>query len=134
MINPSPPRSYFTSMLQCRCPRCREGKMFKSGNVYTEFTMHNHCYKCGTKFRPEPGFYQGAMFVSYGFGIMLLVFAFMLTAFFENIPAYVFIVSYSIVIIAIFPFVYKMSRTIYLSIFVHYYDEAISKFNNENRV
>ena len=103
--------------------------MFKDGNVYLEFEMYNHCPKCGTPFRPEPGFYQGAMFVSYGFGVLLLVFAFLATAFFKDIPAFVFIMSYSVAIIAVFPFVYRISRSLYLSIFVHYHSDAIEKFN-----
>lgn len=124
------PRSYIASMVQCRCPRCREGKMFKDGNAFTEFEMYNHCQKCGTPFRPEPGFYQGAMFVSYGFGVLLLAAALLLTVFFKAIPTYVFMISYGVVITAIFPFIYKMSRSLYLSIFVHYQGDAIAKFMN----
>jgi uncharacterized protein (DUF983 family) len=36
--------------------------------------MHKNCEVCGQKFEPEPGFYFGAMFLSYiisGFGILV---------------------------------------------------------------
>ena len=36
------------------------------------FTMNPTCPVCGHRFEREPGFFQGAMYVSYGIGIVYL--------------------------------------------------------------
>ena len=36
------------------------------------FAMHPACPVCGHRFEREPGFFQGAMYVSYGIGIAYL--------------------------------------------------------------
>jgi len=33
--------------------------------------MHEHCPQCGVSFEREPGFFYGAMYFSYGIGIVL---------------------------------------------------------------
>ena len=43
-----------------RCPVCLKGPMFRS-----TFTMNETCAVCGHRFMREPGFFQGAMYVSY---------------------------------------------------------------------
>ena len=64
------------SIFNGTCPQCHEEKMFKSNNPYklkTIFDMHENCPNCGQKFTPEPGFYYGAMYVSYAFGVAFFV-------------------------------------------------------------
>lgn len=66
------------------CPRCRQSYMFKEPIQLTApLDMKEKCRNCNLKFEPEPGFYFGAMFVSYGLAClsflplaMLLVFVF----------------------------------------------------------
>lgn len=47
-------------MLRQRCPVCLEGPMFSG-----LFTLHDRCPRCGHAFIREPGFFQGAIYVSY---------------------------------------------------------------------
>jgi hypothetical protein len=58
------------------CPRCQEGKVFKYAPYKNlDFVrMNGHCPVCNLEFEPEPDFYQGAMYVSYGLstGLFLL--------------------------------------------------------------
>jgi len=54
-------------MLRQRCPVCFQGAMFRG-----RFAMHPTCPVCGHRFEREPGFFQGAMYVSYGIGIVYL--------------------------------------------------------------
>ena len=69
------------------CPRCRKTKMFASPLYkFKPFDMKKSCPVCHQKFEPEPGFYYGAMFISYIFigflslGVVgLLVFKFNLS-------------------------------------------------------
>ncbi len=54
------------SMWTYHCPRCRCAKMYKEPfELSNPLNMHESCRICAQKFEPEPGFYFGAMFVSY---------------------------------------------------------------------
>lgn len=56
------------NVLLCKCPNCKKGKMFKKlGNLllFKAPKMDNRCKECNFKFEKEPGFFFGAMFVSY---------------------------------------------------------------------
>lgn len=48
------------AILEQRCPVCLAGPMF-SGLI----EMNDRCPVCGHRFMREPGFFQGAMYVSY---------------------------------------------------------------------
>ena len=52
------------AILTERCPVCLEGKMFRG-----MFAMNETCPVCGHRFEREPGFFQGAMYVSYALGV-----------------------------------------------------------------
>jgi uncharacterized protein (DUF983 family) len=49
-----------SSILQGRCPACHRGAM-----LHYVFGIHPRCAECGHDFNPEPGFYLGAMAVSF---------------------------------------------------------------------
>src|SRR5262245_53100780 len=55
-------------MLKQRCPRCREGRMFKG-----LATMNDPCPVCGLVFEREPGYFFGAMYFSYAIAVLILV-------------------------------------------------------------
>lgn len=57
------------AILQLNCPRCREGKLFytPTASFRKPFDMKRRCDVCDLDFMPEPGFYYGAMYVSYMF-------------------------------------------------------------------
>lgn len=50
----------FMAMLRQRCPRCREGLVFRG-----LWTMNDPCPVCGLVFEREPGYFLGALYVSY---------------------------------------------------------------------
>jgi len=57
-----------------KCPRCREGDMFKKPFELSDpLNMHKRCEKCKLDFEPEPGFYFGALIVSYGISSWMLL-------------------------------------------------------------
>ena len=61
-------RSALAAMLRRRCPRCREGRVFAG-----PLRMNETCPVCGLKFgRGEPGYFTGAMYVSYALAIPLI--------------------------------------------------------------
>jgi uncharacterized protein (DUF983 family) len=54
------------------CPHCRVGKIFPR-SIYTGLPpMHEHCPVCGLKFEREPGYFLGAMYISYMIGVPIL--------------------------------------------------------------
>lgn len=69
--------STLTGILKQRCPRCRRGALFTHSALnLSHFTeMPPACPVCGQAYEPEPGFYWGAMYISFAFstGIMLAV-------------------------------------------------------------
>ena len=58
--------SRLKSIFAYTCPRCRQSKLFKEPfQVAKPVDMNVSCETCGQRFEPEPGFYYGAMFISY---------------------------------------------------------------------
>jgi uncharacterized protein (DUF983 family) len=53
------------SILAQRCPRCRSGAVF-GGLV----SMNETCPGCGLRFEREAGYFLGAMYFSYGLGLI----------------------------------------------------------------
>jgi uncharacterized protein (DUF983 family) len=61
-------RSALAAILLRYCPRCRRGPVFR-----TTWVMNEDCPVCGLDFdRGEPGYFTGAMYVSYALAIPLL--------------------------------------------------------------
>ncbi|MFD1768693.1 DUF983 domain-containing protein [Sphingobacterium suaedae] len=66
--------SAFQAAKQCKCPRCRTGKMFDGGMFRIKGQkMKKSCPHCGFKFEMEPGFFYVSMFVSYAFSVAQFV-------------------------------------------------------------
>jgi uncharacterized protein (DUF983 family) len=47
------------------CPRCRQGQIFREPLRRGILAMHERCPVCGLEFEREPGYFLGAMYVSY---------------------------------------------------------------------
>lgn len=101
---------------QGKCPRCRNGEMFEAPPYnYLKFhKMHDQCPVCHQTFHPEPGFYFGAMYVSYAFsvawvlGVSLILVA---TDTFTLVRASVII---GLGVILLLPFMFQYSRILFL--------------------
>jgi uncharacterized protein (DUF983 family) len=64
--------STLKSIFQQRCPRCRTGSIFHY-SIFRGFPkMHQRCPACGLKFEREPGYFLGAMYISYAIGIVVI--------------------------------------------------------------
>jgi uncharacterized protein (DUF983 family) len=53
------------AIVKQRCPRCLQGQVFA-----TLFRMHEQCPVCRLPFEREPGYFTGAMYLSYGVAII----------------------------------------------------------------
>jgi uncharacterized protein (DUF983 family) len=64
--------SVWSSILRQRCPRCRVGRIFR-GSVFRGFPkMYQRCESCDLRFEREPGYFLGAMYVSYGLALVTI--------------------------------------------------------------
>ena len=71
----------FHATLALKCPTCHQGDLFPTGSFTFSkpFQQYAHCPACGQSYFPEPGFYYGAMFISYiGSGFFCLGFVMLL--------------------------------------------------------
>ena len=109
------------------CPKCHEESMYLDKNAYhlrKVLKMHERCSHCNTKYKIEPSFFYGAMYVSYGVGIAFAVAAFiiskvllqstLLTSFFAIMASQIFLL----------PIILRLSRNIWISFFITYDSSA----------
>jgi len=59
-------------ILEQRCPRCLIGRIFRY-SIFRGFPrMCERCSICDLKFEREPGYFLGAMYLSYGLGVLIM--------------------------------------------------------------
>jgi len=109
------------SIFKYKCPRCRQGDIFtKPFKITSPLEMPDRCSICNQKMQPEPGYYFGAMFISYiwtGF-LFLFIIAFCLMVLDwtinQSFLLLIFIAALSYFWIA------RISRSIYIHLDVRY--------------
>ncbi len=73
MVRAAGESSALIAMMRQLCPRCRRGRIFRR-SVFTGFPkMHDFCPACGLKFEREEGYFLGAMYISYGIALGMIV-------------------------------------------------------------
>ncbi len=116
--------SQLYSILNKKCPVCHEGDYFKSNKVYrlSEFDKtETHCSHCHHKFEIENGFFVGAMYVSYGISVAISVALFMATyVLFPEAEYYFYIISIMVGILLFMPISFRLSRIIWMNMFISY--------------
>ncbi len=108
------------------CPVCHEESMYKVSNPYRlsyTLKMQERCSHCNTKYKIEPSFFYGAMYVSYPVGIAFAVAAFVISHFlFKFNLVATFLVIAGTMIISL-PIILRLSRNIWINFFMHYSKE-----------
>lgn len=123
-----PRRSYLSAVFGCWCPRCREGKLFRNSlslRLKRNMEMYEYCPVCGQPTDIEIGFYYGTGYVSYLLGILLTVIScgvwFLVVGFSFHDNRFLFwVVSNSVFLLALQPWLMRFSRSLWLSFFVPY--------------
>lgn len=111
------------SFLKARCPHCRQGAVYTNSPFHPiKFDkMHKHCPSCGFRYEMEPGFFMGAMYVSYAISMAIMMTCGIFIATFFTNPSLPFYVGSVIVFsILMMPFSFRISRLAWLYLFVHY--------------
>lgn len=126
--------SLISSIYTCKCPKCRRGDLFAGNKLYQPkqlFNMHKHCSECGQSFEPEPGFYFGAMFISYAFNTALFILVWVIYSnLTDNFSIAILLAIMGISALLFLPLFYRWSRSIWISIFVPFQKDTQSAESN----
>jgi len=111
------------SILTGTCPRCHQESMYLDKNPYhltSIFKMHERCSHCGLKYKIEPSFFFGAMYVSYGLGVALSIALFIITFWFIGMSLINSFIAIVIMLTILMPYIARVSRNIWINFFIPY--------------
>lgn len=112
------------NILQNKCPNCNKGKIYNEKRIvfnYRKPNMYEKCPQCNFSYHKEPGFFFGAMYVSYGVSVAQGIFTYIVSsAFFEKAfdPRIIWIIA--VVLLVLAPFNLRLSRIIWIYLFKNY--------------
>jgi Protein of unknown function (DUF983) len=101
--------------------------MFTANTLYTSKfgKMNPNCSCCGLSFEPEPGYYFGAMFISYAINTAVFTAIWLgLYLMADEITTTMMLTDLLVVVIGLLPLTYRWSRVLWIYIFVRYRGEA----------
>jgi uncharacterized protein (DUF983 family) len=119
--------SKLNSILTGSCPKCQKESMYLDKNplhLTKVLKMNDHCSHCGLKYQIEPSFFYGAMYVSYGLNVAVGIAAFIVSFVFFGVTIEQSFLAIVISLIVLFPFVLRLSRNLYINMFVSYDPKA----------
>jgi len=123
----------FSSIYNYKCPKCRKGDLFVAPFDFKDpLKMNKECAHCGQNFEPEPGYYFGAMFISYGWTvwtIMAIVGFCMLVLDWSVEQSFALVIFVSAIT---YFFIMRVSRSMYIHMDVRY-DKDLAAKTNENQ-
>ncbi|WP_299769662.1 DUF983 domain-containing protein [uncultured Dokdonia sp.] len=120
------------SILFGKCPVCQNESMYKESNPYIlsqTLDMQERCSHCDTKYKIEPSFFYGAMYVSYPVGIIFAGIAFAITYFFIGATLLNTFFAIAGTMIVFLPIIMRLSRNIWINFFMKY-DKTKDQFAN----
>jgi uncharacterized protein (DUF983 family) len=111
--------SLVSALLHAKCPKCRQGDMFVHSltNIARFNQMHQTCPVCSERLEPEPGFYQGAMYVGYALSVAVTAFVFILVFVFNIESMWLPVIIVAAIMVLLIPVNYRYSRVLYLYMF-----------------
>ncbi|MGB0896083.1 MAG: DUF983 domain-containing protein [Flavobacteriaceae bacterium] len=118
------------SILLGKCPKCHEESMYEERNVYKlnkTLKLNDNCSSCGLHYHLEPSFFYGSMYVSYAVGIAFTVPPFLFSHFLlkSSLLTTFFIITGTLIVCM--PIIARLSRNIWINIFVNYDKNATKK-------
>lgn len=108
-----------SALLHAKCPKCREGSMFKHPllDLRKFHIMNSTCPSCGVGLEPEPGFYQGAMYVGYALTVAVTAIVFIAVYLFNIRSMWTPVFLVALLMVLLVPINYRYSRVFYLYMF-----------------
>ena len=114
------------SIIYNLCPKCHSSPFWPSSNPYKNIIIKNKgdigfCKKCNLKYEVEPGFWFGAMYISYAISIFISLSLWVfLNYLFSNISITNIIIIIASFLLLCSPITYYLSRLLWINIFVSY--------------
>lgn len=118
--NPKPTKDNLVKLiLKEKCPNCGKGEVYQKKKYLLELPiMNDRCNDCNYYFDREPGYFLGAMYISYGLAVLQGIITFLMLYFFFPTTPTIWVVLMILAVIFLFSLKnYKLSRIIYIHIF-----------------
>jgi uncharacterized protein (DUF983 family) len=109
----------FMEIMKEKCPNCGKGDVYAKKRRFLELpVMKEECDICHYHFDREPGYFLGAMYISYGLAVLQGILTFVLLHVFLPKIDTIWVVLIILGVISAFSMKnYKLSRIIYIHIF-----------------
>ena len=111
------------AMITGCCPKCHEESMYLDANPFNImkiYAMHETCSHCKQVYKIEPSFFFGAMFVSYGLGVLIGIITFLLSFYVFHANLKTSFIAIIVALILCNTLIMRLSRNIWINIFVHF--------------
>ncbi|RNL84085.1 DUF983 domain-containing protein [Sinomicrobium pectinilyticum] len=111
------------SILTGSCPKCQQESMYADKNLYNPYKtlkMNEKCSHCGTRYKIEPSFFYGAMYVSYAVGTAFAVAAFVISFLLIGTGLKTAFFAIMGTLIVFMPVIMRLSRNIWINFFIKY--------------
>lgn len=121
------------AMIAGCCPKCHEESMYLDTNPFNVlkiYAMHERCSHCKQVYQIEPSFFFGAMFVSYGLGVLIGISTFLLSFFVFQASLKTVFILIVVALILCNTLIMRLSRNIWINIFIHFdenWEEKLSQ-------
>ncbi|MBA6153264.1 DUF983 domain-containing protein [Gelidibacter gilvus] len=125
------------SVLTGTCPKCHEESMYVNPNPFALMDIlkiRERCSNCNTRYRMEPSFFFGAMYVSYGVGVAFSVAAFIISFLILGLSLTTSFIVIIVTLIIFMPFIMRVSRNIWINLFMNYDERLAKKQDSKDRV
>ena len=121
------------SIFYNKCPRCNEGDFFYSHPYHLKnFGLkHFNCEICHLKFEKEPGFFYGAMYVSYALMVGWFLVTWAINTFIVKADSISFLIFLILSIVVLMTYTFRIARLFWINFFTRYNEHEPIK-NNEN--
>jgi uncharacterized protein (DUF983 family) len=121
-------RGYWSSVVGCHCPRCRDGKLFQNSTTISfkkNMLMNKACPVCGQATEVEVGFYYGTSYVSYALtvGLSLVslgIWALTIGLSTDDNRFFIWMGVNAALLILLQPWLMRFSRSLWISWFIKY--------------
>lgn len=111
------------SIVTGACPVCHNESMYVNPNPYAlgeTLLMNERCSHCNTKYKIEPSFFYGAMYISYSVSILFGAVVFFLGYYLFKMGLLASFVAIVVTMILFMPIIVRLSRNIWINLFMKY--------------
>ena len=111
--------NFILNVFNEKCPKCIKGYVFKQNvSIFNLPIMNDECEKCNYHYEREPGYFLGAMYISYALAVLQGIITFLISHYaFPFLSTFYETLIVILIIIILGRKNYKLSRVIYIHIF-----------------